>query len=193
MSNVKAKGTARDADSAAATAVVAEATEASAAGTAEAGPQGDEAAEAAAAETAAAAAQRQAAVRRILDMIGEVATLAMTAPSHRHLFLSDLEWLVVPAVESGQCRLFRRNSLPFAYASWALVSEEVEQRLASGIYKLKPSEWRSGDRLWLMDFIAPPAEAQNIVATLKKTVFEGKTVKTVRPNPDGQGMVVAEW
>lgn len=130
---------------------------------------------------------------RMAEIVGQVAALAMTMPSHRHLFLADLEWLVVPAVASGQFRLFRHEGRSIAYASWALVDEEVERRLASGAFKLKPAEWRCGDRLWLMDFIAPPARAQELAETLKKSAFEGMTVKTLRPNPNGQGMIVAEW
>ena len=125
-----------------------------------------------------------------LDVLGHVAWLAMNAPSHRHLFLADLEWLVLPALQTGQFRLFHRDGLPAAYASWALVNEEVEARLASGVFKLKPAEWRCGDRVWLIDLIAPPAEAQAVTDELRRTVFAGVTVKTVGPSPDGRGMAV---
>lgn len=66
-----------------------------------------------------------------LEILGRVVALAMASPSHRHLFLADLEWLAVPAIMVGQFRLFHRDGAPVAFACWAAVSEEVEARLAA--------------------------------------------------------------
>ncbi|MBM3539602.1 MAG: hypothetical protein FJX55_17465 [Alphaproteobacteria bacterium] len=33
--------------------------------------------------------------------LGEIVSLLVLSPAHRHLFLTDLEWLVVPAVMRG--------------------------------------------------------------------------------------------
>ena len=43
---------------------------------------------------------------------------------------------------------------------WALVNEEVEQRLAAGNAKMRPQDWRSGEKLWVVGFLdALPARA----------------------------------
>lgn len=64
--------------------------------------------------------------------LGEIVSLLVQSPAHRHLFLVDLEWLVVPPVMLRQFPLFRQGPRPIAYASWAMVNEEVEKRLVSG-------------------------------------------------------------
>jgi len=52
-------------------------------------------------------------------------------------------------------------------ALWAMLSEEAEQKLNDmvmgnkGPVRLRPDEWRSGDRLWLIDLIAPFATPEN--------------------------------
>jgi len=146
----------------------------------------------AAAPSADAAPQPSAARPHPLDVLGRVVLLALNAPSHKHLFLAELEWLVLPALQTGQYRLFQRDGMPIAYASWAMVGDEVEARLVSGVFKLKPADWRSGDRLWLIDLIAPPAEQEAVIAELKHNVFADLTVKTVRPRADGGGLAVVE-
>ena len=92
-----------------------------------------------------------------MALVGQVGWLMMSSPAHRHLFLGDLEWLVLPPILLRQMRLWRRDGRPVAYASWAEVSEEVEKRILAGVVRLAPPDWNSGDRLWLIDVVAPGA------------------------------------
>ena len=124
--------------------------------------------------------------------MGQIAWLLMQSPVHKHLFLADLEWLVLPPVQLKQFRIFRQKKVPVAFASWAFISEEVEQRLTSGVNKIKPGEWNSGDRLWLIDLVAPFGGAEDILRNLADKVFPGRQVKTLQPNPDGKGLKVVE-
>ena len=114
------------------------------------------------------------------QVLGQVARLMAASPSHRHHFLSDLEWLVMPPLALGQARLIRDDKgNPLAFACWALVSEAVEKRLEAGHPRLAPQEWRSGDRLWLIDVVAPEPALPTVLATLQKEVFKGAEVKTL--------------
>lgn len=115
------------------------------------------------------------------------------SPTHKHLFLADLEWLVLPPVMLRQFRVFRRNKLPFGFASWAHLNEEAAARLRSGARRLKPGDWKSGAELWLVDLVAPFGGREAIVAELRDKVFQGKRVKTLAPAPDGKGTAVVEW
>jgi cytolysin-activating lysine-acyltransferase len=117
----------------------------------------------------------------------------MESPTHQHLFLADMKWLVLPPVMLRQFRLFRQNGHPFAYASWAMLTEEAEARVKTGQTRLRPDEWTGGDRLWLIDLIAPFGAQQEIIRDLKDKVFGGKAVKTLQPAPDGRGVGVVEW
>jgi cytolysin-activating lysine-acyltransferase len=104
--------------------------------------------------------------------------------AHRHIFVADLEWMVIPPIELGQFRMYRRESMPLAFASWALVSEETEKRLASGMARLAPTEWRNGDRLWLVELLAPFGNTDAVLDDLKKSVFAGRSFKLHRRGAD---------
>jgi cytolysin-activating lysine-acyltransferase len=126
---------------------------------------------------------------RPAETLGAVIGLLLQSPSHRHVFLSDLEWLVVPPLVLRQFALFRRGEQTLGYASWALVNEEVEKRLLSGNVRLAPKEWRSGDRVWLVDLVAPANVAEPFLAELRGRVLAGREVKVLRPGPGGKPTV----
>ena len=51
----------------------------------------------------------------------------------------------MPSIGLSQAKLFRNeNGNPVAFMNWALVSDEVNERLKTGVGKLQPSDWRSG-------------------------------------------------
>jgi cytolysin-activating lysine-acyltransferase len=118
--------------------------------------------------------------------LGEIVSLLVQSPSHRHLFLNDLEWLVVPPVMLRQFALFRQGARPVAYASWALVNDAVERRLMAGQPRLAPAEWRSGDRVWLMDMVAPFGGGEKLFDELRARVLAGREVKAIRSGPGGR-------
>jgi cytolysin-activating lysine-acyltransferase len=86
---------------------------------------------------------------------GEVVWLLAQSPAHRHLFMADLEWAVMPPLALQQFRVVHDGKKPVAAVLWAMVSEEVEKELIAGMPRLRPGDWKSGDRPWLMEVIAP--------------------------------------
>jgi len=90
-----------------------------------------------------------------INVLAGAIGLMMASPRYMHLFLADLEWVLLPPLALKQYRLFTKASRPVAFASWAYVSEEVETRLKAGQTKLKPAEWRSGNRCRIVDVVAP--------------------------------------
>jgi cytolysin-activating lysine-acyltransferase len=46
-------------------------------------------------------------------------------------------------------------------ALWAFLSEEAEAKLASGKGRMRPDEWKSGDRCWVIEVVAPFATPEN--------------------------------
>lgn len=124
---------------------------------------------------------------------GNAVWLMMHAKTHKHLFVTDMEWACEPPIALNQCYFWHRGHVPVGFASWAYLSEEAEQRMMQGIRKLGPADWNSGDRLWLMDLIIPFGGQQEAAKELKEKVFKDKKVKSLQPAPDGQGMAVVEW
>ena len=130
-----------------------------------------------------------------MGLMGHVVWLMNQSPLHKHLFISDLEWLVMPALMLGQFRIWHEtdkqgNRVPVAFASWAYLDAEAEARLKEGVKRLRPTDWKSGDALWLIDVIAPFGAAEKAIAQLREQVFKGRPVKSLQPAPDGRGTVV---
>lgn len=128
-----------------------------------------------------------------VEVLGQVSWLMMQSPAHKHFFYADAEWLVMPPLMLKQFRIFRKNNTPIAYASWARLTEEAETRVTAGNIRLKPTDWNAGDRLWLIDLVAPFGGSEQILHELRQNVFKGDKIKTLQPAPDGSGMAVVEW
>jgi cytolysin-activating lysine-acyltransferase len=127
--------------------------------------------------------------KTVAQMLGEIVWLMTQSPVHRQLRIGDLEWLCMPALLLEQYRIFQGPQAPAAVAFWASVSEATEQRLLDGGAKLQPEEWNGGDRLWLMELIAPFGAQDEILADLGKTVFGGRPFKFHNIGPDGERRV----
>ncbi|MFC5356435.1 toxin-activating lysine-acyltransferase [Azospirillum himalayense] len=110
-------------------------------------------------------------------LLGEIVWLLTQSPAHRHLFLADLEWAVMPALMLRQIHLFRSKGRVAGVALWASVSDEVDARLMSSVNRLAPLDWKSGQTLWLVDIIAPFGGVDRILEELAKSVLDGKKVK----------------
>lgn len=151
-------------------------------GTTEKGDRAEEGTEAAAAD----AGEAQVPQKTVAAALGEVAWLLSQSPSHRHsLFVGDLDWLVMPALMHGQYRLFNAQNRPVGVALWAFVSEEVERRLAGG-GRLGANEWRSGDRVWLVDLVAPFGNQDQMLADLQSTALADRKFRYIRVQPNGK-------
>lgn len=127
------------------------------------------------------------------EALGQVVWLMRQSELHKHLFLADLDWLVMPALQLKQFRLIRKDGQPIAYASWAYLNEESAERMTSGEKRMRPGDWKTGEELWLVDLIAPFGGQEAIMRELKEKTFEGKKVKTLQLSPDGNGTAVVEW
>jgi cytolysin-activating lysine-acyltransferase len=143
-------------------------------------------------QTASAQATAPKGVPMAAEVFGHVTWLMLNSPAHKHLFVSDLEWLAVPAVSLKQFRIYMQEgtSTPIAFVSWAYLTEETEQRLLSGQRKLSPVEWNEGDRPWIIDIITPFGATEEILRSVKKNVFPDQDVKTLIPGEDGTGVRV---
>ncbi len=106
--------------------------------------------------------------------------------AHRHLFLADLDWRVLPAIAHKQFRLFHKDGKPVAFASWAMVSDAVAVRLGLDgaeagddgapagprpAMRLRPEEWRCGERRVIVDVVAPFGGAEAVVRAVGKSTL----------------------
>lgn len=121
--------------------------------------------------------------KTVAEALGQIVWLFSQSPLHRHLKIADLEWSVMPAVLLEQFRVFSFGPLPgledvkpeeflpgftregleqmpLGVAFWGMLSEEAEERLERG-ERLQNDDWNSGDRLWLLELIAPFSTPEN--------------------------------
>ena len=61
-----------------------------------------------------------------------------------------------------------------AWCSWAFMTDEKADKFLSGAYRTQPIDWNEGDRLVMMDFIAPFGHTRQMYTELRK-VFSGHT------------------
>jgi cytolysin-activating lysine-acyltransferase len=126
----------------------------------------------------------QGAPRTVAEALGQTVWLLSQSALHKELRIKDLEWSFMPAVLHEQFRIFRfgklpglenlspaqlgaqgltkegLEQLPLGIAIWAKLSDAAEAKLERGEH-LTMEEWRSGDRVWLVELIAPFSTPEN--------------------------------
>ena len=112
--------------------------------------------------------------KTVSHMLGEITWLLSQSKIHKNLFISDLEWMVMPSILLEQFRIFYGPESPAAVALFAFVSKEADQRLREGASRLRPDEWKSGDIPWLIELVAPFGAEAEILTDLAGSVFDGK-------------------
>ena len=127
-----------------------------------------------------------------LPAFGPVILLYLQSSHRRFHFISDLEWLLIPPLVSGQCKLYMKKEYPFAYVSWAFLNEESEKILSTNGGRIRPEDWKSGDQLWIMDIVAPFGEADKMLADLQRNEFPDRTIRVLVPDPKTGGIGMRE-
>lgn len=133
------------------------------------------------------------------DAFAQIVMLLARSPQHKRLPLADLEWLVIPALTTGQFALAQARvkdgadqRLPAAAVLWANVSEDVDRRLSespSAPMRLLPQEWNSGDILWLVEAVGNARVANGLFKQLSETVFKGRDAKMRVRDKDGKASI----
>jgi hemolysin-activating ACP:hemolysin acyltransferase len=130
--------------------------------------------------------RRAAASKHLSATMGDLVGLMARSPRHRDHKLSDIRWLVVPAIRTGQYSLATAQSrshgytAPVAAVLWASVSDEVDKRISSDLsspIRLAPREWKSGSNLWIVDAIGDNRLVNEMVKRLQTKEWKGKVVK----------------
>ncbi|WP_319240965.1 toxin-activating lysine-acyltransferase [uncultured Propionivibrio sp.] len=125
-----------------------------------------------------------------LPILGPALWLYARDPVRRFLFVSDIDWAILPPVVLDQCRLYLKDSLPCAFFSWAFVDGAVADRLRTGQSKLAPHEWNVGEDVWVIDAVAPFGQLDEMLLELRQTVLAGRKVSTLLPDPENIGALI---
>jgi cytolysin-activating lysine-acyltransferase len=148
--------------------------------------------------------------RTVAEALGQITWLFTQSPLHKHLPIGDLEWSVMPAILHEQFRVFRFGHLealdgvaaedylpgltrdgleqmPLGVAFWGHLSEAAEAKVQVG-ERLTMEDWKSGDRLWLLELISPFTTPENklteaMFADMLTGPFKGKAFSLHRNDP----------
>ena len=90
----------------------------------------------------------------MLRAFGDYLFLAERSPRHRPMNVGAFTASIVPPIMENQYRIFRFDGVPRGLFTWGYLSPDAERRYVSG-EPLTQADWRSGDRLWIIDLIAP--------------------------------------
>lgn len=101
----------------------------------------------------------------ISHLLGEMTWLLTQSPLHKALAIGDLEWLIMPPLIHRQFYIFRDGERPVGLALWAKCTPAAERKLEQGMiepeHRLSLEEWTNGETVWLVDLVAPFANAEN--------------------------------
>lgn len=123
-----------------------------------------------------------------LPAVGPVLLLYMQSAHRRYHFIADLEWLLMPPLVSGQCKLYMKEEYPTSFISWAFLNEEAEKRILQNGGKLRQEDWNCGDRLWIIDIVAPFGGVENMLHDLQLNEFPGRVICLAAPDPKTGGI-----
>lgn len=134
--------------------------------------------------------------KAISTAFGDIVSVLMRTEPFHALNLKDLEWLVMPALRTGQFALAHGDprapenrgddadganskplDVPIAVVLWAFVSDDVDARLRAappndGILRLAPNEWRGGNTPWIIAAAGVPQALRAILGHMTTQVFQ---------------------
>lgn len=129
-------------------------------------------------------------VQTNMSMLGEIVWLMAHSELHRGWPIASIFQWVVPALMHKQCRLYRREGRPVAYVAWAYLSQDVEEAYALNPKSLQPKDWRSGERFWVIDWIAPFGDSATVMKDLREGIFKDEVGRALRVKPGSDEMQI---
>jgi hemolysin-activating ACP:hemolysin acyltransferase len=136
--------------------------------------------------------------KQVAAGLGEIVSLLVRSPTEKHHSLADLEWMVLPAVTTGQFAVADAQSkqtgvvMPVAAVLWAFVSEDIDRQLSANLnepFRLKPPDWRSGKIPWIVMAIGDPKVVGTLLQNVSRSVFKDQPAKMRAKGPKGDIVV----
>jgi cytolysin-activating lysine-acyltransferase len=143
--------------------------------------------------------RRAALAKHYAAIFGEAVSILMHSPQFAQFALADLDWLVVPAVMTGQFSITTAQSkvsgstAAVAVVLWASVSDEIDKRLSASpgqSIRLGPKEWKSGQRIWVVAAVGDVRVLQAMLRRLEQKEWANKPVKMLARDKQGRPTIV---
>ncbi len=106
------------------------------------------------------------------EAFGAATWLWMQAATRRDTPLKWLSTLLLPPIAKRQFVIASQGGRPVFYLSWARFSVSAERRYVNGPHaQLAADDWSSGDRRWIVDWIAPFGHTHAMSQLLRTQLF----------------------
>ena len=135
---------------------------------------------------------------RISEAFGAAVWLWMQVPRHRQLSIKNLEKRLLEPIQQGQYVLacndpIHRQRDPVALLLYACLNARAESRyLRDPSTPLAPGDWRSGDRLWLIDWVSPFGQSLPLRHRMLE-LFARQTARSLQRHPQWNASRVKTW
>ncbi len=112
--------------------------------------------------------------------LGSAVWLFSHSKLHRNLAMHGIHRWILPLLKHKQFLLYEVDEKPRGFITWAYLNEETETAYVESVRTLAPEMWKSGQSLWMIDFVAPFGDGMAILSDLRKNVFPDKKGKYIR-------------
>jgi cytolysin-activating lysine-acyltransferase len=117
---------------------------------------------------------------REAEAFGAATWLWMQAATRRDTPVSWLSTLLLPPIAQRQFLIATEAGRPVFYVSWANFSETAEHHYVNGPRAaMVADDWISGDRMWIIDWIAPFGHTRMMHALLMKQLLASRCMRSL--------------
>lgn len=122
-------------------------------------------------------------------LMGELTYLLSHSPQHVGYTVGDMMRFFMAPIRLNQFRIYRTKDRPIGFVAWAYLHAAISEHYATGDYELQVKDWRSGQDLWFVEFIAPFGHAKRIVEELRSNIFVNASARFIRRQDGGVKVV----
>lgn len=128
------------------------------------------------------------------EIFGAAVWLWMASPRHYKAPLRSLARLLLPLIKQQHYVLAVRDGQPCFFLSWGLLSADAEAAYLNGadesaLYQ----QLRSGDRLWLFDWISPYGDSRAMASLVRTDIFPHHCFRALYHRGAERGVQVREF
>jgi cytolysin-activating lysine-acyltransferase len=128
------------------------------------------------------------------EVLGASVWLWMHSNKHREIPLQVLSTLLLPAIKLQQFILISEHGKPVFYLSWANMSATAEARyIENPSFSMPQDDWNSGDRMWILDWVAPFGHTQSISKLIKRHLLADRCMRSLYHRGDEKGLRVINF
>ncbi|MCL2525216.1 MAG: toxin-activating lysine-acyltransferase [Betaproteobacteria bacterium] len=128
------------------------------------------------------------------EIMGGAVWLWMHSAEHRDFPLHTLPVLLLPAIKNRQFIFASEAGKPVFYLSWANLSLEAEQRyLANNPLLMPEADWNSGERMWILDWVAPFGHTPVMSRLVRQSFFANRCWRALDHRGNERGLKIKTY